>query len=200
MTEHYYAKKPDIESAPKTWHARLRGESFTFTTDNGVFSKGGIDFGSRFMIETFHAPPINGDFLDLGCGYGAIGIVLARVFQNRSVLLSDVNERALFLADQNKRQNCTDNVSILNKDGLDDIKSFSFSAIVTNPPIRAGKKVVYAMFHDAKCLLKENGQLWVVIQKKQGAPSAQKELAKLFDNVSIVARSKGYFILRATKV
>lgn len=200
MTEHYYAKKPSVDSAPQTWSVQLRGKTFTFTSDRGVFSKNEIDAGSRYLIEQFQAPPIEGDFLDLGCGYGPIGIALARTYKYREVLLSDVNERALSLAEQNKRQNGIENISIIKSDGLEEVKSRSFSAIITNPPIRAGKRVVYTMFHDALSTLKKGGQLWVVIRKKQGAPSAERELAKLFNNVTVVGRNKGFFILRSTKV
>ena len=199
VTEHYYSKKPTIDSAPQTWNVQLLGESFTFTSDKGVFSKGGVDFGSRLLIEHFKEPKTKGDILDLGCGYGPIGIALASAHKNRHVILSDVNERALHLATQNKDINHIDNISVVNSDGLSDMMDHTFAAIVTNPPVRAGKKLIYTMFRDSWKVLKEQGQLWAVIQKKQGAPSAKAELQHVFGDVIIVARSKGYYILRATK-
>lgn len=200
MTDHYYSEKPNVDRAPQTWRVQLRGETYTFTSDRGVFSKNEIDFGSHLMIEQFKEPQIEGDILDLGCGYGPIGITLAYTYNTRHVVLTDVNERALLLAEQNKRQNYINNISIKQSDGLSEVMNRTFAAIVTNPPIRAGKKVIYKMFHDAKDVLKDGGQLWVVIQKKQGAPSAKAELQKIFGNVAIVSRNKGYYILKATKV
>lgn len=200
MTEHYYSQKPNIESSPQTWHTQLRGDTFTFTSDRGVFSKGEVDFGSRLMIDEFKEPQIDGDILDLGCGYGPIGITLASAYNKRHVMLTDVNERALHLAKRNKEQNHINNISVMYSDGFSELENHAFAAIVTNPPIRAGKKVVYTILHEARAVLKENGQLWVVIQKKQGAQSAKTELEKIFGNVAIVSRKKGYFILRATKI
>src|SRR5699024_8098888 len=106
----------------------------------------------------------------------------------------------LLITAKNTKQNHINNISIINSNGLAEVMHYTFAAIVTNPPIRAGKKVIYAMFRDARTVLKQNGQLWVVIQKKQGAPSAKAELQKIFGNVVIVSRSKGYLILRATKI
>lgn len=200
MTEHYYSKNPKIDSAPQTWEFLLRGQTFTFTSDRGVFSKREVDFGSRQIIEHFQEPLVEGDILDLGCGYGPIGITLAHTYNTRHVILTDINERALLLAEQNKKQNHIRNITIINSDGLSEIKDCAFASIVTNPPIRAGKKVIYTMFRDAKSVLKEKGQFWVVIQKKQGAPSAKEALQKIFGNVTVVTRNKGYFILQATKV
>lgn len=200
VTEHYYSKKPTIDSSPQTWNVQLLGETFKFTSDKGVFSKGGVDFGSRLLIEHFKEPQIEGDILDLGCGYGPIGIALASKHKNRHVILSDVNERALLLATQNKKLNLTDNISVINSNGLSEIMNQALAAIVTNPPIRAGKKVIYEMFRNSRKVLREKGQLWVVIQKKQGAPSAKTELQRIFGDVTIVSRNKGYYILRATKV
>lgn len=200
MSEHYYSEKPNVDRAPQTWHARLRGKTYTFTSDRGVFSKNAVDFGSQLMIEQFREPQVAGDILDLGCGYGPIGITLAYTYDTRHVVLTDVNERALLLTKQNIQQNHINNISIIQSNGLSEVMNRTFAAVVTNPPIRAGKKVIYKMFRDAKDVLKDGGQLWVVIQKKQGAPSAKAELQNIFGNVDIVSRDKGYYILQATKV
>ena len=200
MTEHYYSKKPHTDSSPKTWKAELRNQTYTFTSDTNVFSKNRIDFGSRLLIECFNEPPVQGDFLDLGCGYGPIGISLAGSFPKRDVVLADVNERAIRLAEENAKENSLSNVAVVNSDRFSGLKKRTFAAIITNPPIRAGKDIVHGMFEDAEKALVKNGELWVVIQKKQGAPSAQKKINELFGNVAVVAREKGYYILRARKV
>ncbi|MCM3741056.1 class I SAM-dependent methyltransferase [Oceanobacillus luteolus] len=200
MNEHYFSEKPQTESSPRHLQTKLRDKNYTFTSDTNVFSKGKIDFGSRVLIETFEEPAIDGDFLDLGCGYGPIGISLAGTYPNRHVVLADVNERALSLAEKNANANHVSNVEVIRSDRFSNLEGRKFAAVITNPPIRAGKTVVHGMFEGAKEALVENGELWVVIQKKQGAPSAQKKINELFGNVEVVDKKKGYFILRALKI
>ncbi|WP_413775138.1 class I SAM-dependent methyltransferase [Gracilibacillus pellucidus] len=195
--DQYFSQSPDVESNPQTWVYELRGRKFTFTTDNGVFSKSEVDFGSRVLIEAFDMPDIKGPILDIGCGYGPISLSLAAAYPERSVVGVDVNGRALELAKKNAEQNSVKNVSFKESDILAKITDQRFAAILTNPPIRAGKQVVHQMFEEAKEALMPNGELWVVIQKKQGAPSAKKKLAELFAEVEVVTKAKGYFIFCA---
>lgn len=199
MAEHYYSKTPDSKSSPMTWDFKLRENTFTFTTDNGVFSKKEVDFGSRMLIEAFTEPEVAGEILDLGCGYGPIGISLAKSFPDRHIVMSDINERALELAKQNAKHNRLDNIKLENSDRLEAFEKERFAAVLTNPPIRAGKQVVHQMFEESCQALKENGELWVVIQKKQGAPSALQKLEELFKEVDTVEKKKGYFIFKAKK-
>lgn len=200
MTEHYFSKKPLSKSSPRQWNYQLRGKNYTFESDYGVFSKNEVDYGSRLLIEQFKEPEIAGDFLDLGCGYGPIGITLADCFNDRKVILTDINERAVVLAEQNAKHNKVENTEFVLSDLFGNIKNQSFAAVLTNPPIRAGKKTVHQMFEDSKYALLKHGQLWTVIQKKQGAYSAKEKCKELFGNVEVITRDKGYFILRATKV
>lgn len=199
MSEHYFSRKPQSKSSPKQWNYKLRGNSYSFTSDVGVFSKSEVDFGTQLLVESFEEPTIFGDILDLGCGYGPIGISLADSYPERKVVMVDVNERAVMLARENALSNKVTNIEALQSDRLTSLKGRSFAAILTNPPIRAGKKVVHQMFEESEQALLENGELWVVIQKKQGAPSAKKKLESLFGRVDVIVRSKGYFILRALK-
>ncbi|MCM3399678.1 MULTISPECIES: class I SAM-dependent methyltransferase [Oceanobacillus] len=200
MSEHYFSNKPQSKTLPKTWTYQLRGKKYTFTSDVGVFSKNEVDFGSRLLIEQFQEPSVPGDLLDLGCGYGPIGIALANDFVNRQVVMVDVNERALALAEKNATINNQINTEVIQSDRLSGLPGRKFAAILTNPPIRAGKQVVHQMFEDSKKALLPDGQLWVVIQKKQGAPSAMDKIEDLFGNVDVVIKSKGYYILRALNV
>lgn len=199
MSDHYYSKRPQSTSEPHTFSTTIRGKELQFSSDTGVFSKGEVDFGSRLLIEAFETPAIEGDLLDVGCGYGPIGITLAQINPERQMWMIDVNERALSLAEENATKNQVGNVTILESDQLELVKDQTFAGVITNPPIRAGKKVVHGIFEESAAVLCEQGELWVVIQKKQGAPSAEKKLRTLFDRVDIVAKSKGYFILRAVK-
>lgn len=199
MSEQYFSNQPQSKSNPKTWSNKLRGHSFQFTSDIGVFSKNEIDFGSRLLIESFQVPAVAGVLVDLGCGYGPIGLSLAKDLSDRAVVLSDVNERALELAKENAKRNNIDNVFFYLSDRFEQIPDQTYAAVLTNPPIRAGKKTVHQIFHDSYHALVSNGELWVVIQKKQGAPSAVKKMQELFRSTEIVNKDKGYMIIRAVK-
>lgn len=200
MTEHYFSRQPQSKSSPKQWEFSLKGKRYTFTSDAGVFSKNEIDPGSQLLIEQFQAPEAAGDFLDLGCGYGPIGIALAGFYTDRQVVMSDINERAIALAKQNALDNNIKNAVFVKSDRFNNLKGRKFASIISNPPIRAGKKVVHQMFEESQQALVDAGSFWIVIQKKQGAPSAKKKLETLFPAVEIVARNKGYYIFKAIKI
>ena len=197
MGDHYYTNDPRSESAPETWTFELRGKTYTFTSDRGVFSKGSVDFGSRLLIESFEVPDVAGRILDVGCGYGPMGISLADA-SGREALLVDVNERALALSEQNAARNGV-TVETRLSHAYDAVGEEQFAAIVTNPPIRAGKQVVHTILRDAHSHLVVGGTLYVVIQKKQGAPSAKKLLEEVFGQVDTIAKDKGYFIFKAIR-
>ena len=198
MADHYFSKNPHSKSDPRKWTFTLRGEKFFFNTDAGVFSKGEVDFGSRLLIESFVMPHTEGDILDVGCGYGPIGLAIAKSFPERTVQMVDVNGRAIELAGRNAKENAVENVVIYESDGLSNVEG-NFAAILTNPPIRAGKETVFKFYDEAFAKLKPGGELWVVIQKKQGAPSTIDRLSELFGQVETVEKKKGYYILKAEK-
>ncbi|WP_066058601.1 class I SAM-dependent methyltransferase [Robertmurraya korlensis] len=200
MAEHYFSREQRVESNRKTWSFTLRNNNLSFITDNGVFSKSEVDFGSRLLIEAFEFPNHEGPILDVGCGYGPIGISLAKEQAAREIHMVDVNERAIELAKDNAALNKVSNVSIYESDRLTQVTRDGFAAILTNPPIRAGKQVVHDIFEQSFEHLAPNGELWVVIQKKQGAPSAVEKLNELFGSVETVGKKKGYFILKAKKI
>lgn len=195
---HYYTNNVDAHSDEKSFNYRLRGYDFRFTTDVGVFSKKEVDFGSRLLIESFTVPEVEGDILDVGCGYGPIGLSLAKSYENRNIHMVDVNHRALELAKRNAKNNNILNVSIYESYCYEGVKG-KFAAILSNPPIRAGKKVVHGILEEAQHHLVDDGELWVVIQKKQGAPSAKKKMEEVYGNCEVISKDKGYFILRSIK-
>lgn len=199
MTEHYYSHIQNVESDPKYWDCTLKNHRFRFKTDNGVFSKKEVDFGSRLLIESFELPKTEGPILDVGCGYGPIGLTIAHSDQDRLMHMIEVNERALALARENAALNQISNVKIYESDRLLNVEEKSFAAILTNPPIRAGKAVVHAIFEESFAHLIPNGEFWIVIQKKQGAPSAIEKLKSIYSKVEIVKRDKGYFIIKSVK-
>ncbi|PJK16368.1 16S rRNA methyltransferase [Chryseomicrobium excrementi] len=198
MSNHYYSNRPNVESKPSSISHTGRGHQFTLETDRGVFSKSGVDFGSRVLMEAFQAPQIEGDFADVGCGYGPIGLTLAKDFPGRVVHMVDVNERAVELAGKNASRNGIQNVRIAVSDGMERVPD-QLAAVITNPPIRAGKETIFRFYQQAYDRLASGGELWVVIQKKQGAPSTKDFLEELFSEVEVVEKVKGYWILNAKK-
>ncbi|WP_438313577.1 class I SAM-dependent methyltransferase [Sporosarcina sp. FA9] len=199
MSEHYYTNNPKVKSTPTEWSTELRGKTLRFRTDAGVFSKGEVDFGSRLLAETFVMTKTEGDILDVGCGYGPIGLSISASFPERNVHMVDVNDRALNLAKLNAELNKVGNCKIYSSDALSAVTEEEFAAILTNPPIRAGKDTVFKFYDEAYSKLKNGGELWVVIQKKQGAPSTMNHLTNLFGAVETVVKKKGYYILRVVK-
>jgi 16S rRNA (guanine1207-N2)-methyltransferase len=199
MSEHYYSRTQKVKSDPLFWDDHLRNSHFRFKTDNGVFSKKEVDFGSRLLIEIFQMPEIQGDILDVGCGYGPVGLTVAKQWPDRTVYMIDVNLRALQLTKDNSELNEIHNVMISESDRLNAVKEQRFAVVLTNPPIRAGKKVVHDIYEQSYESLLPKGELWIVIQKKQGAPSSIEKLSELFEDVEVMEKKKGYYIIKAKK-
>jgi 16S rRNA (guanine1207-N2)-methyltransferase len=201
MSNHYYTKNPETESKETSWTFPLRGREFRFISDSGVFSKRTVDFGSHLLIESFRLnEEVAGDILDVGCGYGPMGLALAHAYPARLVEMVDVNERAMSLARRNAEANNIRNVKVYESNTYDQVpEGRQFAAIVSNPPIRAGKQVVHRILSEAHAYLLPGGTLTVVIQKKQGAPSAEQKMLDVFGNVEIIARDKGYWIIQSVK-
>lgn len=195
MTEQYYTADPTSASNPVPCAFPYRGYGLNFMTDAGVFSKGELDPGTRLLLDAL--PDMAGDVLDVGCGWGAIGIALAKAYPACRVTMVDVNRRALNLCGENARRNGV-TVECLESDGLSAVSGRAFDAVVTNPPIRAGKQVIYRMFADAAGQLKPGGALYLVIRKQQGAESCVRYLKTLFAEVDKLDKSNGYWVLRAS--
>jgi 16S rRNA (guanine1207-N2)-methyltransferase len=194
---HYFTDNRNLLQNRKEIPFRFLGVYYTFITDNGVFSKSEVDFGTWVLLKTICKEDLGTRMLDLGCGYGVVGVVCKKMFENLGVLSVDVNPRATELATLNAEKNQVEiEVKVSNCYEAVDGK---FTSIVTNPPIRAGKVVIYEMFEKAKEYLENQGVLWVVIRKQQGAPSAMKKIEEIFGNCEIVEKEKGYYILKAIK-
>lgn len=200
---HYYDENPEVASDETTFTYSYDKHNITLTTDKGVFSKDKLDYGSDLLIRTFlksNPPGPKKKIVDVGCGYGPIGLMIAKIAPHHEVTMVDVNERALALAEKNKSINHIDNVLILKSDGLAQTVDNNYDFVITNPPIRAGKQVVHGILEDAYSKLSGDGSLYVVIQKKQGMPSAKKKMHEIFNNVEVIEKSKGYYILKSVKV
>lgn len=199
MSNHYYTENPDTAHDLEQWSFELLGKNFTFQTDSGVFSRQTVDYGSRVLINAFDDSELpEGGILDVGCGYGPMGLSLA-YDTGRFAELVDVNNRAVELAQGNAERNGITNVEIHQSNIYADVHGKDFAAVVSNPPIRAGKKVVHEILEKSIEFLKVGGSLTVVLQKKQGAPSAEKKMTEVFGNCEIVIKDKGYYILRSVK-
>lgn len=175
--------------------AFILGKKFVFFTDNGVFSKDGLDFGSRLLLESIPLEEVGGKVLDMGCGYGVFGIVLNKVI-SCEVDMVDVNLRAIHLASINSKENRCIGVNVFESNCYLNVNS-KYSSIVTNPPIRAGKQIVYDIVMNARNYLEKDGHLFLVIRKEQGAKSLIVDLEKLY-TVEVLNKKKGFFILKCT--
>lgn len=188
---YYFDKDTNIESKEVITKAEIGNKFYTFITDNNVFSKKGLDFGTRTLLESLDINNINGDVLDFGCGYGPIGIFVATNTKS-NVDMVDINNRALNLAKKNAEQNKV-RVNIFESDIYSNITK-KYDYIITNPPIRIGKSKLYEILIGAKKYLKENGHLIFVINKDQGAKSVFRDMQKYY-NVKLVVKNKGFFVI-----
>ena len=195
MNDHYYTRVPQSESKPVSCDYTYRGVPLSFQTDAGVFSRGEVDTGTRLLLEAL-PEELSGEILDLGCGWGVIGISIARKWPGVRVTMADVNTRALDLSRENAKRNRAE-VTCVESDGMAALAGKTFDAVVTNPPIRAGKQVIYRMFADAAKSLNPGGVLYLVIRRQQGAESCMKYLQTLYTNVEKLDKSGGFWVLKA---
>ena len=194
MTDQYFAKRPSAESRPVDTEFTYRGHTLRLTTDSGVFSRGEVDEGSALLLDSL--PALTGRVLDLGCGAGVIGVSVGKAYPVELVQ-SDVNERALALTRENLKRNGVAG-TVVESDGFAALEGL-FDTILTNPPIRAGKAVIYRLFAEARDHLKDGGALYLVIRKQQGAPSALQYLATVFPQVDVIDKSGGYWVICCRK-
>ena len=188
-----YFTNENLPSNVRKTECIVSGRKFIFLTDNGVFSKDGLDFGSRLLLETIPLEEVGGKILDMGCGYGVFGIVLAKLTKAH-VDMVDVNLRALHLTGRNVKENHVNDINVFESNVYENV-SCKYSSIITNPPIRAGKKVVYDIVMGAKDHLEKDGKLFIVIRKEQGAKSLIFDLEKQY-NVEVLTRKKGFYIIK----
>ena len=196
---HYFQDDPNLVSNIKEISFEINGITMRLLTDNGVFSKNNVDEGSYAFLKVLLPLDLGNTILDLGCGYGTIGLTLAKAHEEARITLADVNPRAVALCERNAGLlNLSPRVTILQSDIYEKIEG-PYDSIVVNPPIRAGKTVTYRMYEEAKQYLIDGGSLYIVIRKAQGAESASRYIETIFGNVTLLKRDKGYYIYRATK-
>ncbi len=191
---HYFTKNNNIKSNEKLIEFEFKNKKYKFYTDNGVFSKDEFDIGTRVLLESLDFDTIKGDVLDFGCGYGPIGIILSKN-TNTNIDMIDINDRAVALTKKNIELNKVTNINAFESDCYENIKK-EYDYIITNPPIRVGKEILYKILKDAKKHLKPNGQLIFVINKHQGAKSTAKDISDIY-NVEVINKSKNFFVIKA---
>ena len=196
---HYFQDDPNLASNIKKISFEVNGLTMELLTDNGVFSKGKVDEGSLAFLKVILPLALGSNILDLGCGYGTLGLTIAMVKKEARVTLADINPRALNMCRRNAELlNLSQRVTILQSDIYEKIEG-PYDSIVVNPPIRAGKAVTYRMYEEAKQYLIDGGSLYIVIRKAQGAESASKYIESIFGNIELLDRSKGYHFYKAVK-
>lgn len=191
---HYFTNDENLKSEIKKVDTVIHSINYYFYTDNGVFSKGELDFGTELLLKTFeYNYPREKTLLDIGCGCGPIGIYASKL--GFAVDMSDVNKRAIHLSKMSlKEQELTANV--FESDSYQNINS-KYDYIVSNPPIRVGKEKLYEIIMGAKDYLKENGELWIVVRKQQGAESLIRDMKKVYKSVEVITKKKGFYIIKA---
>ncbi len=199
---HYYDKNDNLDSDEKVVELTIGNILTKYTTDIGVFSKERVDFATVSLLETLVDEVNASEFkkvLDVGCGYGPIGITLAKYNAESLIHMVDVNDRSLRLAKGNIAMNCVENANVFESDVYSNVLEEDYTHVISNPPIRAGKKVVFEVLEGAFGRLKECGELWVVIHKKHGAESTKNKILEVFGNVEQVANIKGYRVFKGIK-
>jgi len=195
---HYFKDSSNLEHKEAYFEFEIDDIRLKVHTDRGVFSLKNIDYGTRFLLENIVLNDQQKIIYDMGCGYGPIGLYLAKKYSEKHFYLYDINPRAVSLAQKNKLENNITNATI-EQANLFEKAMHQADVIITNPPIRAGKKVVFDLYEQAHKLLSDNGVFVCVIQKKQGAPSTKSKLESMFVEVTKIAQSKGYWVISAKK-
>lgn len=194
MSDHYYSVNPNSEHDYWEIKARALGCEAQFTTDAGVFSRDGLDRGTEVMLEALQ--DLSGKrVLDLGCGWGPVGVFLGLKYPGLEIVMTDINSRAVELAKKNLARNGV-HATVVQGDGYENVEG-KFDAVITNPPIRAGKQAIYAMFAEARNYLTPGGVLYIVIRKQQGAPSALKYLREIYGEAEVISRDSGFWTIEA---
>ena len=191
---HYFENDTNLKSEIRELSYKYNSSFFTFYSDNGVFSKNAIDFGSTLLLETYLKEELkNKRVLDVGCGYGFIGIVIG-VVDNSYVDMVDINKRAIHLTQKNIKRYKDFNGNAFESDAYSNV-SDKYDVIITNPPIRVGKNKVLEILKGAFDHMDKDGTLYCVIRKDQGALSIKKILEET-NKVEVINKDKGYFIFK----
>ncbi|NQV09090.1 class I SAM-dependent methyltransferase [Candidatus Woesearchaeota archaeon] len=190
MKEHYYSENQNSKLKIKKINPRLRENYIELNTGSGVFSIGKVDKGTEILINKSIIKD-GWRILDLGCGYGAVGITLKKAFPKSKIVMTDVNNRALKLARMNVKENNLDEISVIQGDKFERVKD-KFNTILLNPPQSAGKALCFEMIEESKDFLKKNGLLQLVARHNKGGKTLEEKMLDVFGNVKQIAKKSGY--------
>lgn len=194
---HYYNNNSNLKSDQRILKYTFKQETISYFTDNGTFSKDHIDFGTNVLLNSIE---VEGKTIcDVGCGCGIIGLSIGKKYKDSLVTMVDVNDRCISLTNKSIEYNKLPNCKCIKSSLYENLKDEMFDMIISNPPIRAGKEIVHGVISDGFNHLNDGGSIWVVIQKKQGAPSMEKKMLEVFGNCETVNKEKGYYIFKSTK-
>jgi 16S rRNA G1207 methylase RsmC len=209
MTEHYYTSDPTSEIKEKEYSQSIKGISLRFKSVSGVFSfETHVDKASELLIESFVPSQAQvpadagrlseGQILDLGCGYGAIGLFIKALHPGLQVTLSDINGRAISYAKENAIRNRL-TVETVQSDLYSSLSGRQFSDILTNPPIAAGKKLNTQLIHEAYDHLVPGGSLWLVAFHNKGGSTLKNIMTDRFNNAVDIVKSGGIRVYKSTR-
>jgi len=196
--EHYFSPEPHAEGGVRSLTLTLRGHDFTFVTEAGVFSRARVDRGTRLMVAEMAIEPTD-RVLDLGCGWGVVGLVAARLAPQGRVTLADINARAVELTRANLAANGITNAEVYQSDGYEAVVGQAFDVIALNPPLRAGLAVVHRLIEQGREHLAPGGRFYLVARTQQGALRLAKKMAEVFGDVQEVAKGGGYRVFRCRR-
>jgi 16S rRNA (guanine1207-N2)-methyltransferase len=190
-SQHYFSKEPASAGGRRVITDTVRSLEVRLVTEAGVFSRERIDVGTRLLIKHLEVRPTD-RVLDLGCGYGAVGVVVAALASEGQVTLVDINQRAVALAQENLILNGIHNAQILQGDGFTPVAGQAFDLIALNPPIRAGLRVIHPLLEQAREHLTSAGRFYLVGRTRQGVVRLAEKMRSVFGNVEEVAKGGGY--------
>lgn len=198
MSEHYYTEQPTSDIKEKTFVQSIKGIELSLTSVSGVFSHDNkVDKASELLIKTYK--PTGKTVLDLGCGYGVIGLFIKAHYPDRIVCLADINERAIDYAALNAFKNRLD-TKVVKSDLFSAFDGIQFDDIVTNPPLAAGKKLLINLIDQANDYLNPNGALWLVAYHNKGGSTLKKIMKERFSNVEDMEKSGGIRVYRSIRI
>lgn len=194
---HYFISDENVKSEKRNIYFEFMSKTLKFVSDNGVFSKNEIDEGSKLLLENYIVKGKKGSVLDVGAGIGVLGITISKI-NDCEVDMLEINKRAVALCLENIKINNVDKSNVYESNVYEKAIG-KYDVVISNPPIRAGKVIVFEILEKAKEYLNDNGELWVVIRKNQGADSARRKMFEVYGNVEIIDKSKGFYILKSVK-
>ena len=197
---HYFTNNNELEHDIRTLELSLQGTNLTLITDRGVFSNKEIDEGSIVLLKSIiKSIDVKGEVLDVGCGYGTLGLYLAARYPEIKVTMFDINERAVSLTSENAKRNNLTNTHVYVDSDYQALLKHTFNLIVINPPIHAGKKAYYPLLSAVRDYLTDGGILMFVIRKSHGAKSAAKYLSDYYSNITLMQKDAGFYVYHAQK-